>query len=91
MTREELEQAFGPTRAGVIVAPGKFEGEPIYVPYFWDLVLDGNSNDTIDDDGNLYSEILISREDRERFPEIPEGSKIVLWEDSNGFVHHSVE
>jgi hypothetical protein len=24
-----------------ITAPGKFEGQPVFAPYFWDLALDG--------------------------------------------------
>lgn len=36
MTRKEIAETYKVDERGVIRSPGKFEGEPIYVPYFWD-------------------------------------------------------
>lgn len=35
-----------------ITQPGKFEGEPIFAPYFWDLALNGMADQ---DDGETFT------------------------------------
>lgn len=67
---------------GHIKTPGKFEGEPRYVPYFWDIGLNGMA-DT--DDGETYG-FDISDEDRARFPELKRRRVLYLFERSDGFV-----
>jgi hypothetical protein len=69
---------------GRIVSPGKFEGEMLYVPYFWGAFLDGGADY---DDGRVLG-FRITFEDRKFFPEIPRRKRVIrLVEDSNGFVH----
>ena len=71
------------TQAGPITTPGKFEGEMIYVPYFWDLALGGFADR---DNGKVYG-FDITKEDRALFPEIPKRQRTVkLVERSDGFV-----
>ena len=90
MTREEILKDYT-VKSGIIRSPGKFEGEPLYAPYFWDLVLEGT--------GEVYSvtpfeecdeswRVEIDDEDRREFPELLQTAKYIrLWVDDNGFVY----
>jgi hypothetical protein len=69
---------------GLITDPGKFEGEPIYIPHFWQIGLEGLADE---DDGETFL-FHVTDEDRKQFPEIPaDQSTIRLAERSDGFVH----
>jgi hypothetical protein len=72
------------TQDTIIHDPGKFEGEHISVPHFWDLVLDGKDEEVYDGD-TLVSFIVIDSDDRAQFPDLTEYG-LLLWEDSQGFV-----
>ncbi len=74
MTYEECVQAVG--------RPGKFEGERPYVPYFWEIYLDGLAER--DHDGILTFHVLV--EDREMFPELKRRRTVALRETDQGFV-----
>lgn len=72
-----------------ITAPGKFEGEPVFAPYFWDLGLEGFADS---DNGNVYTFRITKADSGNPFwPQIREwlGRKrtIRVREDSQGFVH----
>lgn len=68
---------------GIIRNPGKFEGEPIYVPYFWGVYMDGGADE--DEGGTL--KFKITAEDRKAFPELGKKQKVIrLYESENGFV-----
>lgn len=77
-----------------ITAPGKFEGEPVFAPYFWDLGLSGFSDS---DNGNVYTFRFAfgsNPQDQElatKFPTLKKwlGRKrsLNLREDDQGFVH----
>lgn len=71
---------------GVVTSPGKFEGEPSYVVHFWDGYMNGMCDE---DDGETVTFILEDA-DFEEFPALRTFQKIDLWEDSQGFVHHSL-
>ena len=87
---------------GVITSPGKFEGEPAYVAYYWEWVLQGEGTEIIDENGNIEGyEVNVYNGDLEVFPELSEhctGSYyrsgqgeervIVLYERGDGFVSH---
>ena len=63
-----------------VSTPGKFEGEKLYVPYFYDISLDSG--------GALENGIhIVEVEDVDKafFPEL-EKDTIRLYEDDNGFV-----
>ena len=90
---DELEKLYS-TKNGIIFSPGKFEGEPIYVPYFWEILLNGcySDDDEYDENDILISSIIsIDEIDKRFFPELEGYSKIVLWESDQGFVYHRLE
>ncbi len=65
---------------GRITNPGKFEGEMIYVPYFWECFLDG----TADSDNPIS--ISVTPSDLAAFPELGSIKTVWLYERSDGFV-----
>lgn len=69
---------------GKVVSPGKFEGEPEWVVFFWEAVLDGCGEDT--EDGSVT--VHVEDADKKQWPELQDVTDAVLWEDDNGFVHH---
>lgn len=80
MTRSEILEKYT-VENGKIKSLGKFEGEKIYTPYFYDLLLNGDGEEN--GGGNVYFEIL--PEDIKEFPEL-KGKKIVEFtETDNGF------
>ena len=66
----------------VIGSPGKFEGEPRYVPELWDVVGNG---DVPDDDGVF--EVVILGIDRVRYLELGLVVKVYMWGDEFGAVY----
>lgn len=89
LTRAEIEKMYK-VENGIIKSPGKFEQEPVYVPYYWDLVLDGGPDEQVDDeDGTVHAIFEIDMTDVEMWPELGITRKLDLWEDSQGFVRHT--
>lgn len=80
--RDEMLNEFSVDEHGRIVSPGKFEGEMIYVPYFWQQGLDGCADD---DDGETFS-FEIGDDERQQFPELGDAKRIALSESESGFV-----
>ena len=75
----------------LIKEPGKFEGEPTYVPEFWETVLYGMADEEWENQsGVLISAVGVLPEDVVRFPDLDGVKEVLLWEDEQGFVHHSV-
>ncbi len=68
---------------GVIVRPGKFEGEMWWVPELWDE----GGDDLEDTDGTLYMTFEITAEDRKRFGILKDVAEVWLWESEQGFVN----
>ncbi len=66
----------------VVSRPGKFEREEPYVPYFWDMFLNGFASE---DDGEILT-FNIQRKDIAHFPELRGRERISLVETENGFV-----
>lgn len=85
MTPQDLINEFT-VENGIIQSPGRFEGEPTYVPYFYYLYLDGDGSD----DGNEIMFRVLS-EDRAMFPELDGVKRIYLNVTDNGFVCHRIE
>ncbi len=86
MTREEILKQYNVNEDGVIQSPGKFEGEMLYMPHFWEAYLNGESNTL--QDGSLS--IPIEKREREMFPELGKRKKVVRFNiDENGFVWES--
>jgi hypothetical protein len=89
--RDHIFNRFSIADNGTIACPGNFEGEMLYVPYFWDASVasvDGyyHGNLLWPDDSETYL-ISITSIDRGLFPEIPADCfSIHLSESSNGSV-----
>lgn len=87
--REEVLSHYTVDERGIIRSPGKFEAEPIYTPYFWESVLNGDAEDHEEPDGTLWAILDVTKEDRKAFPEL-EASGIIsvaLMELEVGFVY----
>lgn len=85
MTRAEIIAEYTVDH-GTIRNPGKFEGCHVYAPHFYDLVMDGGGDETIDINGTVYDWFKVSAEDRAEFPEI-DAEYVCVWTDDNGFCH----
>lgn len=72
-----------PCGNNTITDPGKFEGEALFAPHFWDLGLDGGADS---DDGNEFV-FNLTDDDRAEFPDLNEADILVMTEDENGFVY----
>lgn len=88
MTREEVMRVYK-VEGERIISPGKFEGEPIFAPHYWQIGLEGFADF---DDGKAYRfRFKKADEDYKLWPELKKwlGRKrsMLLVEDSQGFVH----
>jgi len=77
-----------------ITQPGKFEGEPVFAPHYWDLALQGFADS---DNGTVYGFRFRRGEladpntafHAELKAWLGRKRTLKLWEDSVGFVHCS--
>jgi hypothetical protein len=82
MTRQEVLEAYS-VRDGVIESLGKFEGEAIFVPAFWDSMCDEISFP----DGETIYVAELTDDDRKEWPEIdPDTFALLMSESDQGFV-----
>lgn len=88
VTREEILKLYDVDARGVIRSPGKFEGEMVYLPYFWEKVLEGWQDWEEDDEegGGLVAGFMVTPEDRALFPELGGKTKLRIVEGDTGFV-----
>ena len=71
---------------GIIRNPGKYELEHVGVPYYWDLALDGDGEDELDDDGEVMAtRFVVDSEEAEAFG-LECGATVEVFQDSQGFV-----
>jgi hypothetical protein len=82
LTRQEVCNAYE-ARHGIIKSPGKFEGEPLWVPAFWDVGLDGCPDE---DAGNVWF-FVVTDDDRAQFVELHDVYGVALEESDQGFVY----
>lgn len=74
-----------------IQSPGKFEGEPIFAPYFWDMAMEGLADR--DDQGVYIFKLAFNGQDRNIvFREqlkswLRRKRTLHLRQDDQGFVH----
>ncbi len=87
-TKAELERSYV-TVDGIIRSPGKFEGEPIWAPYFYFGAGEYGFADFDGGEGKLA--FILSAEDRAEFPDAfkPDTYAVSLWESEQGFVYSS--
>jgi hypothetical protein len=69
---------------GRIVNPGRFESEFVFVPWFYNMVLDG-AGEFVNDHGNIVR-LDVTEYDRLAFPELGDAVSIEIGDDDNGFV-----
>ena len=72
---------------GIIQSPGRFEGESRYIPELWNLAMNGDGKEALDQ----KIEVFINSDDRSRYPELENVSVVSLWIDDNGFVYSHIE
>jgi hypothetical protein len=82
---------------GLICDPGKFEGEPLYVPHLWEVVLnhdrfrlvfgEGEPVDDPDRPDATMDIVTLTDDDKRRFPALSGFDQALLWADDNGFVY----
>lgn len=81
-TRAAVLKYYKVDRNGYIRSPGKFEGERVYVPYFWDKALEGWYDWEEDD----IVGFKVAPEDRLEFPELGAKDEVRLAQTDDGFV-----
>jgi hypothetical protein len=72
---------------GVIRSPGKFEGEMYYVPYYWDIGMNGLADE---DDGTNWL-FNLDTEDYKRFPELKGSKTLILYSSEQGFAYAELD
>ena len=82
MTREQITNLYDVDESGRIRSPGKFEGEMLYVVFFWNAGLEGCADS---DDGAVYG-FDIRPEDIREFPELTGKDRVEIMEREDGFV-----
>ena len=85
-----IKKDYKVNKHGVIQDPGKFEAEMYYIIYYYDLVMNGFSDESGGDveAGGAWDFFGLDAEDYKKFPELKgKGTKgLILWQDSQGFV-----
>jgi hypothetical protein len=71
----------------MVKGPGKFECEPAFAPYYYEMWLAGNSDEDLYDGDALVSFFKVWPEDVEIFPELADVYGIALYESEQGFVY----
>ena len=91
MTAQEIRNDYKTDSIGRIKDPGKFEGQPIFAPFYWNMGLDGCADS---DDGKVFAfKFKSDSADLETWPELKQwlgrSRTLKLYEDGCGFVHCS--
>jgi hypothetical protein len=81
--RKAITDNYKVDSSGRIKSPGKFEGEMIYVPHFWDVFMNGGSDEELAN-GTLVFEVDF--DERAAFPELKTRKTVKLRERDDGFV-----
>ena len=86
--REQVLRDYSHNSSGIITQPGKFESEPIFAPYFWNLALEGFA----DEDTNDGFAWRLDASDFALWPELRTqgfsvGDELHLRESEQGFVY----
>lgn len=83
MKRDEILREYKVSKGGRIESPGKFEGEMLYVPAFWEAGLEGFADS---DNGRVFS-FRLTADDKREFPELGKKRTLKLAESDQGFVY----
>ena len=68
----------------IVSSPGKFEGEQAFVPYFWELAMDGE--DSVEYDGDTPLSVFSPQSFEIQAFNLPTDCVLILWETGQGFV-----
>lgn len=91
MTKEEILKTYDVNSDGIIISPGRFEGEMRYIPKFYDWVMVGGSDQVLYDSYDRPHDLFVLDDEiKKEFPELKSYSHILLWSDDNGFVFSDV-
>mgnify|MGYP001596939695 CR=1 FL=1 len=82
MTRQAILDQYKVDEQGIIHTLRKFEGEMLYVPYFWEAFLDGAADR---DDGDVIG-FDLTKEDKAMFPKLKGRRTVRIYQRSDGFV-----
>lgn len=89
LTRESIIKDYN-VYNGAIQNPGKYEGEPIFAPYFFELAGEGCADEEFEHEGTSYWVFFPSQDDFTEFPELDNAEVIVQSESDDGFVYTSL-
>lgn len=81
--RKAILDSYKVDSSGRIKSPGKFEGEMIYVPHYWDVFMNGGADEELAN-GTMVFEVGF--DDRAAFPELKTRKTVKLRERDDGFV-----
>lgn len=81
MTRKEIESEYT-VENGMIRSPGKFEGQCVYMPNFYEDYLDGFADEQA---GGVLS-VEVDENDKAQFPELKKRKRIRFIVTDQGFV-----
>lgn len=84
---ETLRWGCGPR---IIRDPGKFEGEPDWAVYFYDLVLEGFSDQMLSDGDSPIDVFRIGADVSAAWPDLNTGDYVILQVSDQGFLHSNV-
>lgn len=68
----------------VITSPGKFEDEMYYLPFFYDLYLNGDHTGTTKEDVIYF---LLTEDDKKQFPELEDDNYLWFYQSEQGFIN----
>ena len=71
----------------IITNPGKFEAEPLYTPYFYNMAIQSAHDDTIELEGETYDIFNVTAHDRALFSDLDNVKIIALRYSDQGFVY----
>jgi hypothetical protein len=81
ITRDQILNTYE-TENDTITTPGKFEGEPIYTPYFYELAMNGAGN-IITANSVVFT---LAKSDTDQFPSLKGFKNVELTVSPSGFV-----
>ena len=80
MTRQDILNQYRVSPAGKIENPGRYEGEMLYIPYFWE------QPELATRDGGRVLGFDISKEDKVQFSELKGRRTVNISISSQGFI-----
>lgn len=86
--RDAVLANFDVDEQGVIRSPGKFEGEPLYSAYYYDMMMNGFGDDYyVPEDDRIYTVFVPGDEEVAEFPELADIVGVIGFETDQGFFH----